>query len=165
MNNKSRFAVLAALLVLSWGIIGAGPQSLTVDSIGSQLMCPCGCGLTVISCNHDVCGPRDAILASVRQQIGQGRSEKQIIDSQVAQYGEVVLAAPTKEGFNLTAWVTPFAALLVGAVVIYFALRAWVFQGRKPVPQRLRINEAEQDEYRKRLDRELEEFSRKGDWT
>lgn len=165
MKHSIRFATLTAILAILWATMGAAPQPVTVDDVGSQIMCTCGCGLTLNTCNHDVCGPRDSLTAAIRQQIGQGRSEKQIIDSLVAQYGEVVLAAPTKQGFNLTAWVTPFVALLAGAAVIYAALRAWVFQGRKPVPQRLPIKEAEQDEYRQRLEKELEEFSRRGDWT
>lgn len=165
MKNSIRFATLTAILAILWATMGAAPQPVTVGDIGSQIMCTCGCGLTLNSCNHDQCGPRDTMLSNIRQQVGQGRSEKQIIDSLVAQYGEVVLAAPTKQGFNLTAWVTPFVALLAGAAVIYAALRAWVFQGRKPVPQRLLIKEEEQDEYRQRLEKELEEFSRRGDWT
>ena len=40
-------------------------------------------------------------------------------------YGETLLAAPTKKGFNLTAWVTPFLAILVGGCLVVLTLIRW----------------------------------------
>ena len=42
------------------------------------------------------------------------------------EYGETVLSAPTKFGFNLTAWVMPFMALIAGGVGIRKILYTWV---------------------------------------
>ena len=36
-------------------------------------------------------------------------SDKQILDSFAAKYGATVLAAPTTQGFDLVAWIAPFA--------------------------------------------------------
>ncbi|MFQ5996779.1 MAG: cytochrome c-type biogenesis protein CcmH, partial [Dehalococcoidales bacterium] len=93
------------------------------------------------------------------QKIDQGQSEEQIIQFFVAQYGEQVLAAPPKRGFNLMAWITPFVALIVGAGVIYIALKKWVRRealSRTYTPAEL---DEEDEEYRRQLEEELKEFS------
>ena len=43
----------------------------------------------------------------------------------VQNYGEQLLAAPTKKGFNLTAWVTPFLAFFAGAGLVGFVIHRW----------------------------------------
>ena len=45
-----------------------------------------------------------------------GKSKPEVLQAMVAQYGERILAAPTKEGFNLTAWIIPFVMLVAGGL-------------------------------------------------
>ena len=40
-------------------------------------------------------------------------------------YGERVLMAPVKEGFNWVGYIAPFAALGTGALVVFALLRRW----------------------------------------
>jgi cytochrome c-type biogenesis protein CcmH/NrfF len=63
--------------------------------------------------------------AFIRERIAAGDSESEISEALVAQFGEGVLAAPPKEGFNLLAWVLPLAggAVAIGALAV--ALRRW----------------------------------------
>jgi cytochrome c-type biogenesis protein CcmH len=52
-------------------------------------------------------------------------SDKQIFSAFSAKYGATVLAAPTTEGFNLVAWIAPFAvfgAALLGTILL---IRRW----------------------------------------
>jgi len=58
---------------------------------------------------------RDGMLTLIEQKLAKGESATGIVQFFVAQYGEQVLSAPTKKGFNLTAWITPFVAILAGA--------------------------------------------------
>ena len=48
-----------------------------------------------------------------------GQSKEDIIQYFVSTKGERILAAPTKKGFNLTAWILPFLAIILGAGGIY----------------------------------------------
>ena len=51
----------------------------------------------------------------------------------MAQFGEEVLAAPPREGFNLLAWVLPLAGGLLAAAGLALAARRWL-AGRAPEP-------------------------------
>ena len=77
----------------------------------------------------------------------------------VKSYGEKLLAAPTKSGFNLTAWVTPFVAILGGGVMISLAVGEWV--ARRRATQRVRFASQVQPvegRYLDRVDEELKSF-------
>jgi cytochrome c-type biogenesis protein CcmH len=64
------------------------------------------------------------MLKDLGNQIDQGKTDEQVLAYFVDKYGTGVLSAPPKSGFNLTAWVMPFLALGIGAVVaIYFVRR------------------------------------------
>jgi cytochrome c-type biogenesis protein CcmH len=40
-------------------------------------------------------------------------------------YGPTVLASPMRGGFDLVAWIVPFAALLIGIGIVVFLIRIW----------------------------------------
>ena len=85
-----------------------------------------------------------------------GLTVEQIIKSQVDKYGETVLSAPTKFGFNLTAWVMPFVALIAGGVGVRKIINSWV--GKK---EELDLQDETQEKstpgkYSKRLQDELD---------
>lgn len=161
MGLKTKL-VIALLLGLLIGAAPAHADSPTVGDISKELICQCGCLMVLGNCSHAECASREGMTALIKQKLAQGQSEKQIIQSFVAQYGEQVLAAPSKQGFNLTVWVLPFGALLMGGVIIYIALKIWVRRGRyyqvKAVPKA----EEGDEEYRRRLEKELAEFTEGG---
>jgi cytochrome c-type biogenesis protein CcmH len=102
------------------------------------------------------------MTALIEQKLAQGQSEEEIIQSFVAQYGEQVLASPPKRGFNLVAWGLPFAAILFGGGIIYVALKKWVWQGRRsPAVAGAEVAGGD-EEYQRRLEKELEEFTGSG---
>lgn len=105
---------------------------------------------------------RDTMTTLIEQKLAQGQSEEEIIQFFVAQYGEQVLASPPKRGFNLVAWVLPFAAILGGGGVIYIALKAWVRRGRQSQTSAIAEAEEGDEEYRRQLEQELEEFTGRG---
>lgn len=143
----------AMLLVLAWHpghAHGASDRGLA-----GQFMCQCGCGLTLASCTHAACGPRDQALAEIARLEQAGRTPQQIQAAMVAQYGEAVLSAPTRRGFNLVAWWGPYAALGTGAVIILALGTAWVRRPRREATIPLPPLTAEQREL---LQRELEQF-------
>ncbi|MBI4728848.1 MAG: cytochrome c-type biogenesis protein CcmH [Acidobacteria bacterium] len=104
-----------------------GPQVHgSLEDVTKGLMCTCGCNLTVAACRAamtcEVAAKMQAVAADL---LDKGLDKKAILASFVADYGERVLASPTKKGFNLTAWVLPFAGLAGGALMVGVALRRW----------------------------------------
>ena len=95
----------------------------------------------------------------IKQKLAQGQSEAQIIQFFIVQYGEQVLALPPKKGFNLTAWILPFVMILIGGGIIYIAIKKWVWQGRHFQTSAIAEEEQADEEYQRRLEKELEEFT------
>jgi cytochrome c-type biogenesis protein CcmH len=88
-----------------------------------------------------------------------GLTVDQIIKMQVDEYGETVLSAPSKFGFNLTAWLTPFVALVAGGFGVRKVLLAC--GGKKDDSDSAEAPEAETEisgKYSKRLKDELDEI-------
>jgi cytochrome c-type biogenesis protein CcmH len=115
-------AFLAGMLLL-------GPALSTADTdrakaVGSKLMCICGCQQVLTECNHIHCPSSVPMRAEVTEKLAAGMTDDQLLKSFVEKYGTAVLAAPAFSGiFNRTAWLTPFAALVIGLAGLVFYLR------------------------------------------
>jgi len=160
MINLRFMLPIVLLLVGALSFSVASADSLTVDEVADELICQCGCGMVLSECNHAVCEWREDMKASIEDQIAEGKSKGQIVQSFVELYGEQVLSSPSKRGFNLTAWIAPFVALLLGGVFIYFTLKKWIKRGKFSYE----VEKGEYDtEYEQRIDQELEEFKKRGE--
>jgi len=157
-----RLVKLLAALVIGLTLVTAVPVAAapTVSDIGKELVCQCGCNMILVNCSHSECHSRSSMLASIEEQLSAGKTGDQIIASFVATYGEKVLASPPKKGFNLVAWLLPFAAIVAGAVAISLALKAWVGRGRYETADSL--PDGDDGAYKQRLDRELKKYPEGG---
>jgi cytochrome c-type biogenesis protein CcmH len=63
--------------------------------------------------------------AEIARQIKACRTNGQIIDSMVSQFGPAVLSTPQTHGFDLIAWVLPLGGILLGAAALGFGARRW----------------------------------------
>ena len=157
MGPKMKLGIilLFALLALS----PAKAYAATVSDISKQFICQCGCNMVLLNCSHAECESRTAMTAPITQKLDQGQSEAQITQFFVDQYGEQVLASPPKKGFNLVAWLLPFAAILGGGGVIYVSVRKWVRKGGQSQISALGEAQEDDEEYRRRLEKELDDFT------
>jgi cytochrome c-type biogenesis protein CcmH len=135
--------------------VGAdGPP--TVDGVASELMCQCGCSMTVATCIEAMtCAMAEDMVADIQTQIDAGKSKGEILDDFVSQYGEAVLATPRKSGFSLTAWLTPFAALIVGAAVVSWAVWAWTRRRPLKSEEPMMVGKEQLDAYEEQIERDL----------
>jgi cytochrome c-type biogenesis protein CcmH len=92
----------------------------------------------------------------IREMLGAGQSEQEILDHYVAKYGDLVLAAPAAHGFNLIPYLVPFLLLLVGSGSLVVIVRRWATsptrESRRP---KLAAIDPEQAEHLRRV---LHEF-------
>ena len=116
-------ASIAHVSILAGASQRSGPG--TMQEVCEGLTCQCGCGLTVANCNHPNCPFAVPLRTEIDGMIKAGMSRTAIIAHFRQKYGEKILSAPTTEGFNILAWIMPFAALLAGAVLILVAVGRW----------------------------------------
>jgi cytochrome c-type biogenesis protein CcmH len=84
--------------------------------------------LRCLVCQNQSIDDSDADLAHdlrvlVRERLTAGDSDSQVIDFLVARYGEFVLLKPRFAWHNAILWTTPVAALMAGAIAMFWALR------------------------------------------
>jgi len=147
-------AVLAGLLIV--GVVVAQGGTVTddqVNAIAKRLNCPVCENVPLDVCETQACVQwRDLI----RQKLTAGEKPEQIINYFQATYGDRVLQEPPRQGFTGLVWILPFVGLVAGVAILAVVLRRMTAQ---PAPVKLETAPSEPaDEYRERLERELEEL-------
>ena len=105
--------------------LGATDAGTRYNNLSHRTMCTCGCAEILGECNHVGCSASTEELGMVRDGIANGQSDQAILDSMVAKYGAVVLAAPTRHGFDVVAWIAPFAVFLAALFGTILLVRHW----------------------------------------
>ncbi|MGO8758409.1 MAG: cytochrome c-type biogenesis protein CcmH [Terracidiphilus sp.] len=116
---------LAVVLCFSLGATDAGSR---FNNLGHRLMCTCGCAQLLGECNHVGCPESGRMRNELTAAIASGLTDQQILDGFAAKYGATVLAAPTTKGFDLVAWIAPFAvfgAALLGTILLIKRWGGW----------------------------------------
>ena len=105
------------------------------DAVERMLSCPCPCTLDVFTCRTSMpCGFSPRLHADVVQLADGGYSADEILAAFEQSYGEKILMAPHKQGFNWVGWIAPFAAVGGGALAAGALIRTW---GRRAAERRM----------------------------
>ncbi|HYX83831.1 MAG TPA: cytochrome c-type biogenesis protein CcmH [Gaiellales bacterium] len=100
-------------------------------SMQSQLMC--------ITCHVPIDQSDSAFAQHVKDYLDDkcaaGWTSTQVKDALVRQFGQEILAAPPKHGFDLLAWVVPGAVLLAGVGIAGLLALRWSRTRRAPPPK------------------------------
>ncbi|HVN79128.1 MAG TPA: cytochrome c-type biogenesis protein CcmH [Terriglobia bacterium] len=147
------FAVLASVAAMS---IDGSAQIVSpeVMKISERFVCQCGCSEQLSVCAMLNCGSATPLRAEIAELLKQGKTEKEITSIFVAKYGKVILAAPTTQGFDLTAWTLPFVMFVLGLALIYYLIRLWARPRAVPAVESGSMAEVPQD-YQQRIESEL----------
>ena len=116
--------IMATVVVIATGCIGQATElslEQQAQEMDRSLMCPVCPSETVDQSQVPLA---KQMRAMVREKLATGESRQQILDFFVERYGENVLAAPPKTGFNIVVWLMPGAGMLAAAVALVFVLRA-----------------------------------------
>ena len=97
------------------------------DDLEHRIHCQCGCTLDVFTCRTTdfSCQVSPAMHADIMALVAGGYSAQEIVDAFTASYGERVLMAPKREGFNLLGYFLPSAVLLTAGAAVAVLLRRW----------------------------------------
>jgi cytochrome c-type biogenesis protein CcmH len=114
-------ALVALIAVAALAPAAAAAERASQSEIESQVMCPV-CG-TLLELAESPQAQREK--AFIARMIAAGRTEAEIKDALVAEYGDGVLALPRGSGFSLSAYLVPIVALLVAAAALAVGVRRW----------------------------------------
>jgi len=115
----------SALAVAVCFSLGATDTNSRFTNLNHRLMCTCGCAEILGECNHVGCPNSSGELEELRVGMTSGKSDQEILSGFVGKYGAVVLAAPTTQGFDLVAWIAPFAVFAAALLGTILLVRRW----------------------------------------
>ena len=152
------FTFILLLSILFTGVALAQnntpPTDDEVNAIAHKLYCPVCENTPLDVCPTDACKDWRELI---RTMLSDGKTEAEILQHSKEQYGARVLAEPPKEGFYWLIYLLPPAIILVGAVVLFRALKEWTKpKAAAPISGRERSESSpEKDIYVARLEDEL----------
>jgi cytochrome c-type biogenesis protein CcmH len=127
------------------------PSDDQVNAIAKQLYCPVCENTPLDVCPTEACRQWRELI---RQQLIEGKTEAEIKQYFVENYGARVLAEPPRSGLNWLVYLLPPAMILAGAWVLFRAFRSWTRRAAAG-PAAGSAPEGPQDEYVRRLEEEL----------
>jgi len=95
--------------------------------IAAQLRCPVCRGQSVLESNSDIAQEMQAVI---REKLGQGETEAQILSYFVGAYGDWIILKPRPIGLNLLVYILPAGALIFGAGWLGMQLKKWSRAGQ-----------------------------------
>jgi cytochrome c-type biogenesis protein CcmH len=125
---KGRLFLFAVLALAVLAPAASAVQRASLPEIEKQVMCPV-CG-TLLQLAESPQAQREK--AFISRLIEEGRTEAQIKDVLVAEYGNEVLALPPHSGFSLSAYLVPILAMLIAAAALAAGIWRWRRAGGGP---------------------------------
>jgi cytochrome c-type biogenesis protein CcmH len=158
------FKRLIVLLLVTGGLLGGPalsawaqtPTPNQINEVAKNLWCPLCNGVRLDNCELQACVQMREVIA---QKLAAGENQEQIRAYFVQQYGDVVLGAPSTQGFNRLAWILPVLAAAVGLGWLVYFVRSTT--RKRPVPAATGAQPAPPsddvlDDYIQRVDDELD---------
>ena len=121
LRRSAQVIVVSLAAVL---LMGAGDDP-RFDKLGHKMMCACGCRQILLECNHVGCAYSDRMRDELQTALTRGDSDDLVLQAFVQKYGPTVLAAPPATGFNLVAWVMPFAVFFAAMGLTVLLVLRW----------------------------------------
>jgi cytochrome c-type biogenesis protein CcmH len=98
------------------------PDYDRINEIAKHLNCPTCAGINLADCRTQTC---EQWRNQISDLIQQGYSDEEIYNYFTTRFGDQVLQEPPKSGWTLFLWTLPLAALLLGGIWLFSALRGW----------------------------------------
>ncbi len=129
MRGRATLALLlVAALAAAPAASAVGAPQTTLSEIETEVMCPV-CGTLLQLAEAPQAKRQKAFISRL---IAEGKTEGEIKDALVAQYGDEVLALPRGSGFTLSAYLVPIVAFLIAVVALGLGIARWRRAGDPP---------------------------------
>jgi len=97
------------------------PTDNEVNAVAKQLYCPVCENISLDVCPTTACAQWRALI---REQLAAGKTQQEIKDYFVANYGDRVLATPPTRGFNWLVYILPPLIFLGGVFLVFRVFRS-----------------------------------------
>lgn len=115
---KIRIIIFFALL--NFNIVNSETNFIDSSKIFKNLRCLICQGQSVADSNSEFA---QTIKLVVRDQIKNGKSEKEIYDFLVEKYGDWIVYKPPLNKVNFLLWLLPYLAFVTGGVIIFLLFK------------------------------------------
>jgi hypothetical protein len=134
-------------------LMGADTKDARFARLGGKIMCTCGsCTYRLLECNHVGCPNSDRMIRELHALTGttggvRGAADPSKIaslkpmddDERILEWfrqtwGVTAVIEPRTHGFELLAWIMPFAALALGLLLVLVIVRLWRSRNTQNAP-------------------------------
>lgn len=116
------------LIVFTAGSLMAAENTGRYERLGSKIMCSCGCGQMLLQCNHVGCPNSATMISQLHEQVAATaptNDDEAVLNFFRKQWGVTAVVEPNRHGFELIAWILPFAGLGLGIFLVVVVVYRW----------------------------------------
>lgn len=165
MKTRTILSILLLLILSGLGSAtvfaqGPTPTDDDVNRIAKELFCPVCENTPLDVCPTEACRQWRALI---REMLSEGKTEQEIKDYFVLNYGARVLSEPPHSGFNWLVYVIPPMVIVAGVFILFRAMRSWMQSSETSSQETTAGSDGEeketlsssQDDYISRMEEEL----------
>ena len=115
-----KIKIVIFLTILSFNSVNAEVSKIEPNEIFKNLRCLICQGQSVADSNSDFAQTMKLV---VRDQISDGKSEKEIYDFLIEKYGEWIVYKPPLNKINFILWTLPYLFFAIGGVIIFLLVK------------------------------------------
>ena len=112
----TKFKLIIFFVILNFLASNVNAEKIDKDKIFKNLRCLICQGQSVADSNSEFA---QTIKLVVKDQIQEGKSEKEIYSFLIEKYGEWIVYKPPLNKVNLALWVLPYLVLVIGGLIIF----------------------------------------------
>jgi cytochrome c-type biogenesis protein CcmH len=123
-----KFVAKILLLICMMGTFMAAETSSRYDRLGGKIMCSCGCGQMLLQCNHVGCPNSATMIRQLHEQVAAteaANDDEAVLNFFRKEWGITSVVEPNRHGFELLAWILPFAGLSLGIFCLVLVVHKW----------------------------------------
>ena len=149
-----RLAASLIVLLVSGAALAQQPPASPVDEqtvheVAAQLRCVVCQSLSVADSPSEMASQMRGII---RERLAAGERPPEVIQYFVDRYGEWILLAPRRHGFNWLVWLFPLAAVVTGLALVVTLVRRWTRRRRDGAPP-VSVDPAMSERIRREMER------------
>ena len=115
-----RTKVIIFFILINFNVVNAITFSVDSNKILKNLRCLICQGQSIADSNSEFA---QTIKLVVRDQIKDGKSEKEIYDFLIEKYGEWIVYKPPLNKVNFVLWLLPYLVFITGGAIIFLRFR------------------------------------------